>query len=99
MKKENVIYKCVLDDEVFYDKEEVIWISEDILIKKDLDSGIIVDKVAKTSKGHLVFVEEIFHINVNKKVVDLFDIDELAGLSALGLLIKLVDMTIGRDAS
>ena len=99
MIKENVIYKCVLDDEVFYDKEEVIWISEDIVIKKDVDSGITIDKVAKTSKGHLVFIEEIFHISINEKVVDLFDINELAGLSAFGLLKKLTSLSLSCDAS
>ncbi|MCJ7991124.1 hypothetical protein MUB15_20615 [Priestia sp. OVS21] len=57
MKKENVTYKWTFEDEdgveVVYDKEEIIRISEDVVIRIDTDSGMNVEKVACTSKENL----------------------------------------------
>lgn len=100
MKKETVTYKWTFEEEdgieVVYDKEEIIRISEDVVVRIDTDSGMTVEKVACTSKGELVHIEELFHINIDEKVGESFDIGEIPGLSATGLLTKLANLSLGR---
>lgn len=101
MKKENVTYRWTFEEEdgieVVCDKEEIIRISEDVVIRIDTDTGMNVEKVACTSKGELVYIEELLHINIDEKVGKLFDIEEIPNLSAIGLLTKLANLTLGRE--
>ncbi|CAK8583168.1 hypothetical protein [Priestia megaterium] len=103
MKKENVTYKWTFEEdgeiEVVYDKEQIIRLSEDIAVRTDTDSGITIERIAETSKGEIVYIEELFHLHLDEKVSNAFDISEISNLSAVGLLTKLSNLTLGRDAS
>jgi hypothetical protein len=97
-----VIYKYDFGEgDVVFENRRVIEISEDIFIKvsKVTEAGITVDRVAKDRKGNYIYVEEIMQVHVDEEVMENFEIDELYGLSAVGLLTKLTNLTLGRDAS
>ncbi|MGR6336423.1 hypothetical protein ACU5CE_00945 [Priestia megaterium] len=101
MKKENVTYKWTFEEdgevEVVYDKEQIIRLSKDIAVRADTDSGITIEKIAETSKGEIVYIEELFHLYLDEKVSETFDIGEIPNLSAVGFLMKLANMTtLGR---
>ncbi|MCU7712614.1 hypothetical protein OK414_02000 [Priestia sp. JV24] len=101
MKKENVTYKWTFEEdgevEVVYDKEQIIRLSKDIAVRADTDSGITIEKIAETSKGEIVYIEELFHLYLDEKISKSFDVGEIPNLSAVGLLTKLANMTLGRE--
>lgn len=88
------------EGDTVFEKHQVIEISEDVLIKvsKVSEAGITVDRVAKDRKGNYVYIEEILQVHVDEEAIEKFDIEELCGLSAIGLLTKLSNLTLGRDA-
>lgn len=89
------------EGEIVFEKKQVIEISEDVVIRvsKEMESGIMVDRVAKTREGYYVYVEEVMLLHVDEGAIANFQIEELHGLSAIGLLTKLSSLTLGRDAS
>ncbi|WP_176586316.1 hypothetical protein [Priestia megaterium] len=89
------------EGDIVFEKKRVIEISEDVVIRvsKEMESGIMVDRVAKTREGYYVYVEEVTLLHVGEEAMENFEIDELYGLSAIGLLTKLSNLTLGRDAS
>ncbi|SDE84011.1 hypothetical protein SAMN04487777_13218 [Priestia aryabhattai B8W22] len=96
-----VTYRYDLGEgEIVFEKKRVIEIGEDVVIKvsKEMESGITVDRVAKTREGYYVYVEEIMMVHVDEEAIANFELEELYGLSAIGLLTKLANLTLGRDA-
>ncbi|MFL0475585.1 hypothetical protein ACH0CI_26750 [Priestia sp. 179-F W1.4 NHS] len=89
------------EGDVVFEKKQVIEISEDVVIRisKEMESGIMVDRVARTREGYYVYVEEIMMLHVDEEAIANFQIEELYGLSAVGLFTKLTSLTLGRDAS
>ncbi|MED4060253.1 hypothetical protein [Priestia megaterium] len=89
------------EGDIVFEKKQVIEISEDVVIRvsKEMESGIMVDRVAKTREGYYVYVEEVMLLHVDEGAIANFQIEELYGLSAIGLLTKLSNLTLGRDAS
>jgi hypothetical protein len=102
MKKENVTYRWTFEDEdgveVVYDKEEIIRLSKDVVVRADTDSGITIERIAETSKGEIVYIEELFHLYLDEKISKSFDVGEIPNLSAVGLLTKLANLTLGRES-
>ncbi|MEM5003204.1 hypothetical protein [Priestia megaterium] len=97
-----VIYRYDFGEgDIVFEKKQVIEISEDVVIRvsKEMESGIMVDRVARTREGYYVYVEEIMMLHVDEEAITNFQIEELYGLSAIGLLTKLSNLTLGRDAS
>lgn len=96
-----VIYKYDFgEDDIVFEKQRIIEISEDVVIRisKEMESGIMVDRVARTREGYYVYVEDVTTVRVDEEAMEKFDIEELCGLSAIGLLTKLSNLTLGRDA-
>ncbi|MEM5008498.1 hypothetical protein ABEP42_27195 [Priestia megaterium] len=88
------------EGDIVFEKKQVIEISEDVVIRvsKEMESGITVDRVAKTREGYYVYVEEVMLLHVDEGAIANFKIEELYDLSAIGLLTKLSNLTLGRDA-
>ncbi|MEJ9310372.1 hypothetical protein P4655_03260 [Priestia megaterium] len=89
------------EGDIVFEKKQVIEISEDVVIRisKEMESGIMVDRVARTRDGYYVYIEEVMMLHVDEKAMKEFHTAELKDLSAVGLFTKLANMTLGRDAS
>jgi len=89
------------EGDVVFEKKQVIEISEDVVIRisKEMESGIMVDRVARTREGYYVYVEEIMMLHVDECAMKKFNTEELQDLSAIGLFAKLTSLTLGCDAS
>ena len=88
------------EGDIVFEKKQVIEISEDVVIRvsKEMESGIMVDRVARTREGYYVYVEEIMMLHVDEEAIANFQIEELYDLSAIGLLTKLSNLTLGRES-
>ncbi|MFL7944503.1 hypothetical protein ACKA0G_29040 [Priestia megaterium] len=85
------------EDDVVFEKKRIIEISEDVVIRisKEMESGIMVERVAKTREGYYVYVEDVMTLHVAEEAMEKFEIEELEGLSAIGLLTRLTNLTPG----
>ena len=89
------------EGDIVFEKKQVIEISEDVVIRisKEMESGIIVERIAKTRENYYVYVEEIMMLHVDEEAMKKFNTEELQDLSAIGLFVKLTSLSLGCDAS
>jgi len=89
------------EGDIVFEKKQVIEISEDVVIRisKEMESGIVVEKIAKTRENYYVYVEEIMMLHVGEDAMKKFNTEELQDLSAIGLFAKLTNLSLGCDVS
>ena len=89
------------EGDIVFEKRQIIEISEDLVIRisKEMESGIMVDRVARTGDGYYVYVEEIMMLHVDEDAMKKFNTEELQDLSAVGLFAKLTNLSLSCDAS
>ncbi|GFZ69043.1 hypothetical protein PSE10B_55650 [Pseudomonas amygdali pv. eriobotryae] len=92
----NVMYRwCFGKDDVSLEKEEIFDLGDNVVLRRDSDSGLCVEKVSITREGYYVYLEEVFALNLDGEKAEQFDFNELNELSAVGLLKKLRDLQLG----
>ena len=89
------------EGDIVFEKRQIIEIGENLVIRisKEMESGIMVDRVARTRDGYYVYIEEIMMLHVDEDAMKKFNTEELQDLSAVGLFAKLTSLTLGCDAS
>ncbi|MED4267313.1 hypothetical protein [Priestia megaterium] len=90
------------EGDIVFEKRQVIEISEDVVIRisQEMESGIMVDRVAKTRDGcYYVYIEEVMMLHVDEEAMKKFNTEELKDLSAIGLFAKLTSLSLGCDVS
>lgn len=83
------------DDDISYEDAEVIFIDDNTILYLDDDSGLVLEKIARTSKGEVVFVEEIAHLNSYDETIKKLNMKDIANLSAIGLFSLIAELAGG----
>jgi hypothetical protein len=96
-----VTYKWHFEDGPFFEKFEIIDLGEGVVLRKEpgTESCLSAESVAITKEGFYVYLEDIFRIRMEEHAVEAFDLKELQGLSAMGLLIRLRKLASEVEAS